>query len=230
MLHFAAQLADPDPFTTAAMSSRGDNNNNIFFFEVLDVIAEEQQQQQQALRDFFEAFEERRTKEVECGICLLDGYLADLQRISCDDSKSTTDLQADRSAPTNESKDGSLSRTSRRQKQEDLVVDAPSPLPFTARSCVTTSGITKPSIRRLARRGGIKRISSGIYGEVRITLKRYLSKDIVIRLEYQKRKTVTAIDRGDSVEVSDQTAHTRNEEIDVLSEHSLAWLTALLLC
>ncbi|KAF5020765.1 hypothetical protein F66182_7193 [Fusarium sp. NRRL 66182] len=32
-------------------------------------------------------------------------------------------------------------------------------------------GITKPAIRRLARRGGVKRISAGIYDEIRSALK-----------------------------------------------------------
>ncbi|KIW38887.1 uncharacterized protein PV06_08713 [Exophiala oligosperma] len=35
-------------------------------------------------------------------------------------------------------------------------------------------GITKPSIRRLARRGGIRRISSTIYDDARMALKAHL--------------------------------------------------------
>ncbi|KNB13786.1 hypothetical protein FOXG_21379 [Fusarium oxysporum f. sp. lycopersici 4287] len=35
-------------------------------------------------------------------------------------------------------------------------------------------GITKPAIRRLARRGGVKRISEGIYNEIRRALKERL--------------------------------------------------------
>ena len=34
-------------------------------------------------------------------------------------------------------------------------------------------GITKPAIRRLARRGGVKRISALIYEEVRVVLKQF---------------------------------------------------------
>jgi hypothetical protein len=34
--------------------------------------------------------------------------------------------------------------------------------------------ITKPDIRRLARRGGVKRISGGIYGETRHILRNFL--------------------------------------------------------
>lgn len=36
------------------------------------------------------------------------------------------------------------------------------------------SGITKPAIRRLARRGGVKRISGLIYEETRAVLKVFL--------------------------------------------------------
>lgn len=58
-------------------------------------------------------------------------------------------------------------------------------------------GITKPAIRRLARRGGVKRISGLIYEEVRMVLKSFLEG--VIRLaicytEHGQRKTVTAMD------------------------------------
>lgn len=58
-------------------------------------------------------------------------------------------------------------------------------------------GITKPAIRRLARRGGVKRISSTIYEETRGVLKAFLEsliKDSVTYTEHAKRKTVTAMD------------------------------------
>lgn len=58
-------------------------------------------------------------------------------------------------------------------------------------------GITKPAIRRLARRGGVKRISSLIYDETRIVLKAFLEnviRDSVTYTEHAKRKTVTALD------------------------------------
>ena len=75
-------------------------------------------------------------------------------------------------------------------------------------------GITKPAIRRLARRGGVKRISgeyyndilidiytcvlSGlIYEETRGVLKVFLEnviRDAVTYTEHAKRKTVTAMD------------------------------------
>eukprot|EP00915_Cephaloidophora_sp_WS-2016_P001021 GHVH01001359.1.p1 GENE.GHVH01001359.1~~GHVH01001359.1.p1 ORF type:complete len:104 (+),score=2.01 GHVH01001359.1:117-428(+) len=59
------------------------------------------------------------------------------------------------------------------------------------------SGITKPAIRRLARRGGVKRISALIYDEVRTVLKSFLEtviKDAVTYCEHANRKTVTAMD------------------------------------
>ena len=59
------------------------------------------------------------------------------------------------------------------------------------------SGITKPAIRRLARRGGVKRISGNIYDETRSVIKTFLEsvvKDAVTYTEYSKRKTVTALD------------------------------------
>ena len=61
----------------------------------------------------------------------------------------------------------------------------------------TIMGITKPAIRRLARRGGVKRISSLIYDETRATLKAFLEnviRDSVTYTEHAKRKTVTALD------------------------------------
>ncbi|OQS01232.1 cysteine protease family C01A [Achlya hypogyna] len=58
-------------------------------------------------------------------------------------------------------------------------------------------GITKPAIRRLARRGGVKRISGLIYEETRGVLKVFLEnviKDSVTYTEHARRKTVTAMD------------------------------------
>ncbi|KAI9895746.1 hypothetical protein PsorP6_018849 [Peronosclerospora sorghi] len=51
-------------------------------------------------------------------------------------------------------------------------------------------GITKPAIRRLARRGGVKRISGLIYEETRECKMR----DSVTYTEHARRKTVTAMD------------------------------------
>ena len=73
-------------------------------------------------------------------------------------------------------------------------------------------GITKPAIRRLARRGGVKRISGLIYEETRGVLKVIVQleyvflpfcfevflenviRDAVTYTEHAKRKTVTAMD------------------------------------
>jgi histone H4 len=58
-------------------------------------------------------------------------------------------------------------------------------------------GITKSAIRRLARRGGIKRISGLIYDETRAVLKSFLGnliRDTVTYTEHARRKTITALD------------------------------------
>ena len=58
-------------------------------------------------------------------------------------------------------------------------------------------GITKPAIRRLARRGGVKRISNLIYEETRLVLKAFLEsvvRDAVTYTEHARRKKVTAMD------------------------------------
>ena len=58
-------------------------------------------------------------------------------------------------------------------------------------------GKTKPAIRRLARRGGVKRISALIYEETRIVLREFLEsvvRNAVVYSEHAWRKTVTAMD------------------------------------
>ncbi|KAI1430342.1 histone-fold-containing protein [Xylaria sp. FL1777] len=58
-------------------------------------------------------------------------------------------------------------------------------------------GITKPAIRRLARRGGVKRISGQIYEDARAALRTRLTeiiKDCVTYTEYRQAKTVTIND------------------------------------
>jgi histone H3/H4 len=53
-------------------------------------------------------------------------------------------------------------------------------------------GITKPAIRRLARRGGVKRISAMIYEETRGVLKTFLEgviRDAVTYTEHAKRES-----------------------------------------
>lgn len=61
----------------------------------------------------------------------------------------------------------------------------------------TLGGITKPAIRRLARRGGVKRISSTIYQQTREVLKAFLEvvlRDSLTYTEHGQRKTVTSQD------------------------------------
>ncbi|XP_065583966.1 uncharacterized protein LOC136043008, partial [Artemia franciscana] len=61
----------------------------------------------------------------------------------------------------------------------------------------TIHGITKPAIRRLACRSGVKRISGLIYEETRGVLKlffEYVIRDAVTYTEHGKRKTLTAMD------------------------------------
>ena len=58
-------------------------------------------------------------------------------------------------------------------------------------------GVTKPAIRRLARRGGVKRISFDIYKEIRDVLSGFLRnvvRDAITYTEHAHRKTVTAMD------------------------------------
>ena len=58
-------------------------------------------------------------------------------------------------------------------------------------------GVTKPAIRRLARRGGVKRISGLIYEETRGVLKVFLEnviKDAVTYTEHRRAKTVSILD------------------------------------
>uniref|UniRef100_A0A3Q3J5D4 Histone H4 n=1 Tax=Monopterus albus TaxID=43700 RepID=A0A3Q3J5D4_MONAL len=58
-------------------------------------------------------------------------------------------------------------------------------------------GITKPTIRHLARCGGVKLISGFIYKETREVLKVSLEnviRDAVTYIEHAKRKMVTAMD------------------------------------
>ncbi|EFA79069.1 hypothetical protein PPL_08539 [Heterostelium album PN500] len=57
--------------------------------------------------------------------------------------------------------------------------------------------ITKPAVRRLARRGGVKRISFPIYDEVHNVLRQFLEKvirDSVAYGEHADRRTLTTMD------------------------------------
>ncbi|KAK7231710.1 histone H4-like kinetochore protein [Aureococcus anophagefferens] len=73
-------------------------------------------------------------------------------------------------------------------------------------------GITKPAIRRLARRGGVKRISGLIYEETRGVLKVFLEnviRDSVTYTEHARRKTVTAMDVVYALKRQGRDAHGR---------------------
>lgn len=70
-------------------------------------------------------------------------------------------------------------------------------------------GITNPAIRRLARRGGVKRISKPIYEEVRSKLQAKLLEpvlhDTVAYAEHARRKTITALDVVHALKLKNRT-------------------------
>ncbi|XP_059221550.1 uncharacterized protein LOC131996116 [Stomoxys calcitrans] len=77
-------------------------------------------------------------------------------------------------------------------------------------------GITKPAIRRLARRGGVKRISGLIYEETRGVLKVFLEnviRDAVTYTEHAKRKTVTAMDVVYALKRQGRTLYGKSEKM-----------------
>ncbi|CAG8573998.1 22326_t:CDS:2, partial [Racocetra persica] len=86
-------------------------------------------------------------------------------------------------------------------------------------------GITKPAIRRLARRGGVKRISAGIYENARSALKDFLTdvlRDTVSYVEYERKKTVTVMEillalkrRGRTIYVQRQINLYETEDISL---------------
>lgn len=58
-------------------------------------------------------------------------------------------------------------------------------------------GVTKPAVRRLCRRGGVKRISNLIYEETRGITKAFVENvlhDALAYAEHARRRTVSAID------------------------------------
>ena len=62
---------------------------------------------------------------------------------------------------------------------------------------VWISGNTKPANRRLARKGGVKQITSQIYEETQSVINTFMEKvvkDTVTYTECSRRKTVTALD------------------------------------
>ncbi|OUC45525.1 core histone H2A/H2B/H3/H4 [Trichinella nativa] len=80
-------------------------------------------------------------------------------------------------------------------------------------------GITKPAIRRLARRGGVKRISGLIYEETRAVLKSFLEnvvRDAVTYCEHAKRKTVTAMDVVYALKRQGRTIYDQLDKLQLL--------------
>ena len=70
--------------------------------------------------------------------------------------------------------------------------------------------ITKSDIRRLARRGGVKRLQEMMYEEVRGLLKVFLNNvisDTVTYTEHSRRKTVTAMDVVHALKRQDRTLY-----------------------
>jgi len=65
------------------------------------------------------------------------------------------------------------------------------------RTDVSTEHITKPAIRRLARRGGVKRLSSDVYPEMRKSSKDYMYvilSQCTTYANHAKRKTINVVD------------------------------------
>jgi len=59
------------------------------------------------------------------------------------------------------------------------------------------SGITDPAIRRLARRGGVKRASKLVYDVTREAMREFMQniiRDTLCYTQYRKQKTVSAND------------------------------------
>ncbi|KAJ7176223.1 histone H4 [Mycena crocata] len=62
---------------------------------------------------------------------------------------------------------------------------------------VSLDGVTKPALRRLARRGGVKRALNPMYPDVRSAVKRYLEglvRDTVLHTESRWSSTVSSAD------------------------------------
>lgn len=65
------------------------------------------------------------------------------------------------------------------------------------RKVFSGNNIAKPSIRRLARRGGVKRIGTGMYENMRGNIKEFVTQilcDAINLTDHARRKTVTVQD------------------------------------
>jgi len=72
------------------------------------------------------------------------------------------------------------------------------------------NGITKNAIRRLARRGGVKRISGLVYETTRQALRDFLEETIIDAIaytEHARRKTCTAMDVVYALKRRGRTVH-----------------------
>lgn len=61
----------------------------------------------------------------------------------------------------------------------------------------TLEGITKPAMRRLAKRGGVKIVSALSYEEMRGTMRVFLEnvvRDAIVHTDAARRKTITSAD------------------------------------
>ncbi|OLQ14264.1 Histone H4 [Symbiodinium microadriaticum] len=90
-------------------------------------------------------------------------------------------------------------RTTRSQEQPKPVGKggAKGQQPAFARIEQKSRGITKPDLRRLARRAGVQRVAGGIYDEVREVITGFLQKilrDAAVYAEHARRKTVVPMD------------------------------------
>ncbi|KAI3880624.1 hypothetical protein MKX03_037496 [Papaver bracteatum] len=87
-------------------------------------------------------------------------------------------------------------------------------------------GITKPAIRRLARRGGVKRISGLIYEETRGVLKIFLEnviRDAVTYTEHARRKTVTAMDVVYALKIQGRTLYGFGGAMPISKGNTTIW-------
>lgn len=71
-------------------------------------------------------------------------------------------------------------------------------------------GITKPAIVRLARRGGVKRLSGNVYDQVRAILKAFMIAvltDVVSYTEHARRRTINGDDVGRALKRQGRTLY-----------------------
>lgn len=71
-------------------------------------------------------------------------------------------------------------------------------------------GITRPSIRRLARRAGIKHVSGLLYSEARATMRGFMTailRDALAYTEHSMRKTLTTSDIIHALQRQGQTLY-----------------------